>query len=68
MIEYFCKNIDVDDMNDITFGFIKKHLAERKKELATEKYKGLKPCMDTNKWVLRPSEGHLTILVPAQLV
>ena len=24
MIEYFCKNIDVDDMNDITFGFIKK--------------------------------------------
>ncbi len=66
MIEYFCKHIDTDDLNQITFGFIKKEIAIRKKELATEKYKGIKICMDTNKWVLRPSGTYITILVPVQ--
>ena len=67
MIEYFCKHIDVDDLNQITFGFIKKEFAARKKELATEKHKGIKLCMDPDKWILRPHEGHFSILIPAQL-
>ena len=67
-IEYFCKHIELDDLNQVTFGFIKKEIALRKKELATEKHKGMKLCMDTNKWVLRVSEGYIIVLVPFQCI
>lgn len=69
MTECFCKHIDVDDLNQITFGFIKKEFAVRKKELATEKYKNMKLCLNTNKWVFRANpDRSISILVPAELL
>ena len=69
MTEHFCKHINVDDLDQITFGFIKEHIASRKKELATEKLKGVKLCMDTNQWVIKASKnGHIKIMVPGQLI
>jgi hypothetical protein len=68
-VEYYCKHIDVDDLNELTIGFLKREIAARKKELATEKVKGIKLCMDTDQWVLRPTEyGRFKLLVPSQLV
>jgi hypothetical protein len=68
-IEYFCKHIEVEDLNDMTFGFFKKEIAIRKKELATENHKGLKLCMDADQWVLKVTEDfHITIMVPAQRI
>jgi hypothetical protein len=68
-IEYFSKHVDVDDLDQLTFGRIKKEIATRKKELATEKHKGIKLCMDTDQWILRAAKhGHIKIIVPGQLV
>jgi hypothetical protein len=67
--KYFCKNIDLDDMNQLTVGLLKKELALRKKELSTEQWEGVKPCLDISKWVLRADPtGCITILVPVQLI
>jgi hypothetical protein len=70
MIRYhFSKHIDVDDLNLITFGLLKKEIAARKKELATEKCEGIKLCLNTSKWVIRAEpNGHISIQIPAQLL
>lgn len=64
MIQYFCKHIDVDDLNELTVGFIRKAIAARRKELLTEKHTGIKLNMNPDSWVLRPHEGHFTIMIP----
>jgi hypothetical protein len=63
---HFCKHIGVDDLNQLTVGFIRKEIAARRKELLTEKHKGMKLNLNPDSWVLRPHEGHFSILVPAQ--
>ena len=66
---HFCKHIGIDDLNQLTVGFIRKEIAARRKELLTEKHKGMKLNLNPDNWVLRAEpNGHITILVPAQLV
>ena len=56
MTEYFCKHIDVDDLNQLTVGFLRKHIAARRKELLTEKYKGMKLNLNPDSWILGPTQ------------
>ena len=66
---HFSKHIDVGDLNLITVGFLRKEIAIRRKELLTEKYKGMKLNLNPDTWVIRAEpNGHISIQVPAQLL